>query len=154
MSIIHSWVALSALGLLLSLYLARESLHDLHSLGLCFRSPVYRWGVRLPWYWQGTHNGRRVAAKARLARESLRISVHSVYLAIGIPILSREVDLTFVVLGLMWGNLALVISSLIDARTRFLIYATRDGETAIQAEDRQVGDTRRELQAKARERDP
>lgn len=27
-------------------------------------------------------------------------------------------------------------------------------ETAIQAEDRQVGDTRRELQAKARERDP
>lgn len=109
MSVIHVWVLLSAAGLLLSLILSRESILDLRAL-------------------PNQVNGRRIAARARLAREALRASVHAVYLAIGLPILDREVELTLVVLGLMWGNLVLVVNSLIDARTRYLLYATRDSE--------------------------
>ena len=84
----------------------------------------------------------------------MRASVHLVYLGIGIPLLGRDIELTIVVLALMWGNAALVVNSLIDARFRSQLYVTRDRmrpETVIEQEDREVGDTRRALQA---ENDP
>ena len=133
--VIAVWVVLSALGLILSSYLTRESWLDLRAL-------------------HGDQNGRRLAATSRLWREFLRATVHLTYLAIGLPLLGRDVELTWVVVALMWGNVALVANSLIDARYRSLLYVTRDRmrpETVIEQEDREVGDTRRALQA---ENDP
>jgi len=130
-------VVFSALGLVLSSYLTRDSWLDLRALNTA-----------------GLQNGKRLAASSRLWREFLRATVHLVYLAIGIPLLGRDIELPIVVVALMWGNLALVVNSLIDARTRALLYETRDTErpeTTIEREDREVGDTRRALQA---ENDP
>jgi hypothetical protein len=110
--IILVWVGLSAFGLVLSTYLTRESFHDLRSL-------------------DPDANGRRTAAWSRFLREGLRITVHGVYLAIGIPLLGRDVQLTFVVLGLMWGNVVLVLNSLIDARARRLLFETRESEPSL-----------------------
>lgn len=109
MTVIWAWVGLSTIGLLVSVYLTRESILDLQAL------PV-------------DANGRRTAAWSRLLRESLRATVHLVYLAIGLPLLGRDVQLTYVVLGLMWGNIVLVINSVIDARTRYLLYETRESD--------------------------
>jgi hypothetical protein len=47
-------------------------------------------------------------------------------LVIGVPLLGRQADLTFFVAALMWGNVAMVINSLIDARTRRLLQQPRD----------------------------
>jgi hypothetical protein len=106
-NIIHVWVALSLLGLVLSMYLAVESILDLRAL-------------------PNKTNGRRTAARSRLFRESMRVSVHAAYLVIGVPLLGRQADLTFFVAALMWGNVAMVINSLIDARTRRLLQQPRD----------------------------
>jgi hypothetical protein len=106
-NIIHVWVALSLLGLVLSMYLAVESILDLRAL-------------------PNKTNGRRTAARSRLFREAMRGTVHLAYLAIGIPLLGREASLSFFVAALMWGNLAMVINSLIDARTRRLLAQPRD----------------------------
>lgn len=100
---VELWIALSVVGLALSLLLVRESRLDLEALG-------------------PRGNGRRAAARARLWRESLRISVHLVYLVIGISVLNRPCTPTGcfspVVLGLMWGNVVMVCNSLIDAHAR------------------------------------
>jgi hypothetical protein len=108
-NIIHVWVALSLLGLVLSMYLAVESILDLRAL-------------------PNKTNGRRTAARSRLFRESMRVSVHLAYLLIGVPLLlaGAESRLTFFVAALMWGNLAMVINSLIDARTRRVLAQPRD----------------------------
>jgi hypothetical protein len=108
-NIIYIWVALSVFGLVLSLYLSIESVLDLRAL-------------------PNKTNGRRTAARSRLFRESMRVSVHLAYLVIGVPLLLAGVEsrLTFFVAALMWGNLAMVINSLIDARTRRLLQQPRD----------------------------
>jgi hypothetical protein len=125
--IIGAWVGLSAFGFLLSLFLTRESWLDMRALGL-----QLQWRF-LPWHW-GPHdyNGRRTAAVSRFWREFLRATVHAAYLAIGVPLLDVEATLSFFVAALMWGNAVLVTNSLIDARTRFLLYVTRNGENDLE----------------------
>lgn len=111
--IVAAWVLLSLLGGSLSLYLTRESWLDLHAL-------------------PNRQNGRHVAAWSRFVREFLRITVHVAYLALGVPYLfSPFTGVSFFILALMWGNLVLVINSLIDARTRRLLFVTRDQEATI-----------------------
>lgn len=102
MTIIQLWIAISAFGFLFSLYLSNDSRLDLKALGKLA-------------------NGRRRAAWARLTRELLRVTVHAAYLAIGIPLLDSQIDLNPVVLGLLYGNIILVVNAILDARTRAVI---------------------------------
>lgn len=107
--VVIAWVALSAGGLLLSLYLARESWLDLKALGDML-------------------NGRRWAARSRFAREGLRMTVHWTWLLMGVSVLLDVRLGALIVLGLLYGNVVLVTNSLIDARTRFLLFSTRGKE--------------------------
>lgn len=122
MSVVWAWLVISALGLGVSLYLARESSIDLNTV-------------------EGS-NGRRLAAWSRLLREVLRASVHFAYILAGLGALDIIPWLRpFIVPILMYGNIVLLVNSLIDARTRHLLYDTR--ETDLQREDREAGDIRR-----------
>jgi Flp pilus assembly protein TadB len=106
-NIIHIWVAVSLVGLLLSLYLSAESIRDLMAL-------------------PNKTNGRRTVARSRLLRESMRVSVHLAYLVLGVSAWGSNPGLSFSIVALMWGNVAMVINSLIDARTRRLLQQPRD----------------------------
>ena len=112
MTVVDVWVIVSAAGLFLSLILAIESWADIKALG-------------------DHKNGRRWTARSRFMREGLRVTVHWVWLLLGMSVL---LDLSLgvkVVLGLLYGNVVLVVNSVIDARTRSLIYRTRDHEPDI-----------------------
>jgi hypothetical protein len=112
MSPVHVWVGLSAVGLVLSMYLAYQSWQDIRALG-------------------HLSNGRRWAAFSRFAREGLRVTVHWVWLLLGVSVLlDIRLGAMFVV-SLLYGNVVLVTNSLIDARTRSLIYKTRGREPEI-----------------------
>lgn len=103
MTIVWVWLAVSIIGLIVSSYLSRESLLDLGAL------PEDR-------------NGRRIAAWSRFSREAIRASVHGLYILAGLAALGILPGLLpFIVWFLMWGNIALVINSAIDARTRHLL---------------------------------
>lgn len=125
-----AWVAISGLGLILSLYLTIQSWLDLVFLT---RNP----------------NGEDeyLIARSRFAREGVRVTVHWDWLLLGISILlGVNVGILFV-MALLHGNLALTTNSLIDARTRTLIHRrTNRVETALQQQDREVGDERRKRQ--------
>ena len=129
--VVIAWVVLSGFGLILSSYLTFESWLDMRALG-------------------ESANGRLLAARSRFGREGIRVTVHWVWLLMGVTLL-LEVPLgPKLVLGLLYGNVALVTNSLIDARARSLILVTRDStrpETPIEREDREVGDVRRALQS-------
>jgi len=111
--LVIAWVVLSVLGLCISGYLVRESWLDLRALG-------------------SRGNGRRIAAFSRFTREGLRVSVHLLYVLAGLGALNILPFLRpFIVPFLMWGNLVLVVNSLIDARTRSQLYATRGSEPEL-----------------------
>lgn len=122
-----AWVAISGLGLILSLYLTIQSWLDIVELT---RNP----------------NGRDeyLIARSRFAREGIRVTVHWSWLLLGISILlGVNVGVLFI-MALLHGNLALTMNSLIDARTRALIHRrTNRAETEIERQDREVGDERR-----------
>lgn len=102
------WLAVSFAGLLVSLYLTHESRLDLAALGT-------------------RANGRRLVARSRMLREGIRVTVHGGYVLAGLAglgILPREI----IVPCLIYGNLALLINSLIDWRARGPILETRHGE--------------------------
>lgn len=107
-----AWIVISSLGLILSLVLVNESRQDL---------------LALP----NRENGRRTAAWSRALREGLRVTVHGAYLYAGLAVLDIFGDRAFTVPILIWGNIVLVLNSLIDARTRYLLYATRDAEPPL-----------------------
>lgn len=111
--VVAVWVGLSLFGLTLSAYLTRESILDLRAL-------------------PRRANGRRTAAWSRLLREFMRVTVHFVYLALGVPFLYYPFSgVSLFVLALMWGNFTLVVNSSIDAYTRRLMFATRGSEPPI-----------------------
>lgn len=123
MTVVWVWLVVSIAGVLISGYLTRESILDLRAL------PV------------GT-NGRRQTAWSRLSREFLRCTVHVGYILAALGVLHIVEPLRpFVVPFLMYGNVVLVINSLIDARVRQHLFDTR--ETKTQREDREAGDIRR-----------
>lgn len=107
--LVIAWVALSAFGLILSAFLTRESWLDIRAL-------------------RDLLNGRRWAARSRFAREGLRVTVHWVWLLMGVSVLLDIRLGGLIVLGLLYGNVVMVINSLVDARTRSLIYRTRNAE--------------------------
>lgn len=125
-----AWVAISGLGLILSLYLTIQSWLDIVELT---RNP----------------NGKDeyLIARSRFAREGVRVTVHWDWLLLGISILlGVNVGVLFV-MALLHGNVALTMNSLIDARTRALIHRrTNRAETEIERQDREVGDERRKRQ--------
>lgn len=108
MTIIHVWILVSFIGLCLSIYLTWDSYEDLRSLG-------------------PEGNGRRTAAGSRVLREGIRITVHFAYLVVALPLVghAQDVRVNFTVGVLLYGNIALVINSLIDARARSLMYPHR-----------------------------
>jgi hypothetical protein len=109
-----AWVAVSAIGLVLTIVLANESRLDLHAL-------------------PKKTNGRRIVARSRLARELLRLSVHGLFLLAGFMALDLIPGRGLIVPILLWGNLVLVINSIIDHHTRRVLYVTRDGEPDLPA---------------------
>lgn len=101
MTIVWVWLIVSVIGLIVSSYLTRESLYDLRSLSV---------------------SGQRIAAWSRFSRESIRVSVHGLYILAALAALGIiPWLLPFIVWFLMWGNIALVLNSVIDARTRRLL---------------------------------
>lgn len=110
--VVWAWVAISFLGLLLSLFLTNESRRDL---------------LALP----NRTNGRRSFAWSRALREGLRVTVHALYLVAGLAVLELVPGRGLVVPILLWGNIVLVLNSLIDWRTRWLLFQTRDKEPTL-----------------------
>lgn len=134
-TILWVWVLASSVGLVLSLLLTMHSWLDIVALDR-----------------EGILNGRRWSARSRFAREGVRVTVHWTYLLLGIGAVVGTNVSVMVVAGLLYGNVALVINSLIDARTRQLIYReTGRLETPIERQDREVGDERRTRQAQEEE---
>lgn len=107
--IVGAWLALSFVGATVSAHLSNESRLDLKALG-------------------PDGNGRHAAAWSRLLRESGRLTVHIGYILAGLTALDIiALDWIFVP-ALLWGNIVLVTNSLIDARTRRLLWQTRAGD--------------------------
>ena len=96
--IVWAWITLSAVGVLISGYLTNESRLDLRGLG-------------------PRANGRRQAARSRLAREFLRCTVHMVYLTAGAAALGFLPE-GIIIFAIMYGNVVLVMNSMIDGSTR------------------------------------
>ena len=110
MIVVWVWLAVSIVGTVVSGWLSRESLLDLRAL------PI-------------STNGRRVIAWSRLTREALRVTVHVVYILAALAALEILPALRpLIVWFLMWGNIVLVTNSIIDARTRRFLIATRYAE--------------------------
>lgn len=113
LGVVYAWLLVSAIGTVVSAYLTNESRHDLRSL-------------------PNRTNGRRLAAWSRLLREFLRVTVHLAYIVAGLIALGvLPLPQGVLVPILMYGNIALVVNSLIDARTRYLLFASRDAEPTI-----------------------
>lgn len=107
MTVTWLWLGVSIIGALVSGWLSRESLLDLQALPL-------------------TTNGRRIIAWSRLTREVLRVTVHVAYILAALAALGIiPWLLSLIVWFLMYGNIVLVINSIIDARTRRFLVATR-----------------------------
>jgi hypothetical protein len=102
---IVAWLILSILGAGLSAYLSLESYLDLRALG-------------------ARANGRRVAALSRLVREGMRLTVHGAYIFAGLAALDLVPGRELIIPILMYGNLALVVNSIIDARARGRMWQT------------------------------
>ena len=101
------WVVMSAIGALLSTALSWESYHDVRAF-------------------ENRANGRRWHARSRLWRESLRVTVHVSYIVAGLTVLKiLPLSSAIVVPVLMYGNVVLVVNSLIDSRTRAVVFRTR-----------------------------
>lgn len=109
------WIATSIIGLCVSLYLVNESRKDMLALA-------------------NLVNGRRLAARSRGIRETVRVTVHAAYIVAGLSVLGLLPFRDWLVPILIWGNLSLVINSLVDARTRFLLFETRDNEPSLSAD--------------------
>ena len=114
MSVVLLWVLISLAGLLLSLYLANDSRIDLAILRKA-----------------GVTNGRLSLARIWLAVDLVLGSAHFGYLAIGLLLLDRDVNLSWTTAVLIYGNLAMMAAALLNVSLRQLLYQTRDGEPPI-----------------------
>ena len=109
------WIVTSLLGLILSAALLNQSRLDLRALG-------------------EMANGRRLVVQSRGLREAARFTVHGAYIVAGLSALGILPFTDWIVPILIYGNLAMVGNSLVDLRTRHLVYATRDAEPPIPGE--------------------
>lgn len=109
------WIFSSLVGLFLSAALLNQTRLDLRALG-------------------HLANGRRLIAQSRALREAARFSVHAAYIVAGLAALGLVPFRDWIVPILIYGNLAMVANSLIDLRTRHLIYDTRGKEPPIPGE--------------------
>lgn len=106
--IVIGWTAISTIGLLLSLYLVNESRLDIAAVSQ-----------------EG--NGRRKVAFSRFWREGIRATVHATYIVAGLTVLEvLPISRAVVVPILIWGNIGLLINSVVDARIRPTIYDRRE----------------------------
>lgn len=118
MSVIGLWIVVSAIGLALSLYLANDSRRDLAALKRA-----------------GVVNGRRRLATIWLAVDVILGSAHGLFLGLGLTLLDREVQLSWTVVILIWGNVAMMTVQLLNVSLRHLLYSTRHGEPPIPKPD-------------------
>jgi len=102
------WTTLSACGIAVSAYLVNETRLDLIAL-------------------RDSRNGRRSLAWSRLFRESVRVTVHGMYFLAGLIAL-RIIPLptVLILVAIIYGNVALVANSMIDARARRVLNAYRE----------------------------
>jgi hypothetical protein len=106
------WTVTAAVGAVLSLYLAIETMRDLRALG-----PLA--------------NGRRVLASGRLATESIRFVVHSSFCFIGLAALGAPTGpLSVTILILVAGNVGLIANSFISLYVRRRMEREPDPATA------------------------
>lgn len=111
--VVVAWVVVSLLGALVSLYLVHESRLDVDAF-------------------ENRANGRRRIARSRFIREAMRVTVHEAYIVAGLTVLGvLPLSTAIVVPILMWGNVVMLANSVIDARTRALLFATRTDEATI-----------------------
>ena len=109
------WIILSLFGLILSAALLNQTRLDLKALGQMA-------------------NGRRLIVQSRGLREAARFTVHGAYIVAGLSALGILPFRDYIVHILIYGNLAMVGNSLVDLKTRHLVYATRDKEPPIPGE--------------------
>jgi hypothetical protein len=110
--LVIAWVVASAIGLALSVYLTIESWRDIAALG-------------------DRANGRRTVARSRFIREGMRVTVQWAWLLLGLAVL-RDVPVgSLFVAALLYGNIAMGVNSLVDARSRPLLHHTRSTEPEI-----------------------
>lgn len=95
---------------MVSVLLTRSSILDLRALGT-------------------TGNGRRLLARSRAIREGTRVTVHLLYLVVGLGVLGGAAWVRPVIVPiLIYGNLALLVNSAVDAATRHQLLETRKGD--------------------------
>lgn len=118
MSVAWLWTLVSLVGLVLSLWLARDSYRDLRALRRA-----------------GVTNGRIMLARIWLAIDLLFATAHGAFFGLGLTILEREIDLSWTVVILVYGNVVMMTGSILNATLRHLLYATRNGEPRIPTPD-------------------
>lgn len=107
-AILLVWIILSASGATLSLYGFLDGWQDLMAL-------------------ENRANGRRVLARSFVITEALRFSVQLVWLGVGAAAWldlagqPQPAKITLGVIAVFWGNVALIIKSLILLRARSLV---------------------------------
>lgn len=102
-----AWCVIAAVGAVLSALLLLESEFDRRALG-------------------GMQNGRRALVRGRIASESIRLVIHTAFLAIGIPALGTPTVFSINVLILILGNFGLILNSFIS------MYVRREVEVPVE----------------------
>jgi hypothetical protein len=110
-SVLVAWTATACIGAALSAYLLVQALLDLQALG-------------------GVRNGRRWRVWGRILQEGIRLSIHVPFALLGFALLSQDIQprLSFTVWVLLWGNLGLVVNSLVS------VYVRRKADVPIDPE--------------------
>jgi hypothetical protein len=110
-SVLVAWTATACIGAALSAYLLVQALLDLQALG-------------------GVRNGRRWRVWGRILQEGIRLSIHVPFALLGFALLSQDIQprLSFTVYVLLWGNLGLVVNSLVS------VYVRRKADVPIDPE--------------------
>lgn len=111
--LLAAWIAISTVGFVVSTYLTNDSRLDIRALHLD--------GSRA-----------RALARSRFWREGIRITVHAAYIYAALAAADILPGRGVVIVPiLMWGNIAMLINSIIDLRARSvvmeLLEATEDG---------------------------
>ena len=118
MNLVWLWILISALGLLLTAYLAHDSWRDLRTLRKA-----------------GVANGRRALARIWFAVDVILGIAHLAFLGLGLTLLDHDLPLSFSALIFIYGNLSMIAVSALNATLRHLLYRTRDGEPSIPKPD-------------------
>lgn len=115
--LLAGWIAISTLGLLVSGGLVLQTRLDLQALESA-----------------GLTNGRRHLAWSRFWREGVRVLVHGSYIYAGLAAAHLVPGGGAVIVPiLIWGNVAMLLNSTIDARSRGDVFRLlEDAEDAVE----------------------